>query len=154
MSAPATTADPRERSVSMRAIMRPAPRARNVTPRVSLDVRLSERWGCQVTTARARREQAVQNVADVMEECLRIGDTDRLGKILNLFDAVLAGHPDLPRLDAIYQHDRTDAEEDMAQAEFRRNPCLRTARQWFDALGREGRSNEPAMAALRREWGF
>ena len=152
MSAPATTAEPRLRSVSMRAkIERPA-YLRNHNRPGSLPVRCADRWGCQVTTARARIERSMSDALDVMEELVRMGATEKLGHYLALFDAVLAGQPQLPKLDAVYAADVADAEEEMAQANYRRNPTKETAREWLRALGREARSNEPVMAALRDRW--
>jgi hypothetical protein len=119
--------------------------------RANVDVRLSERWGCQPSTARARRQRAVDDIVAVLREHLALGDTDEVGHIMALIDAVLAGPAPA---EAIYLCDKADAEEDLAEAEYRRHPCVRTARRWFDALGREGRSTEPAMAALREEWEF
>lgn len=127
-------------------------RPHHLAQRGSLDLRLAERWGCQVTTARARREQAIKNAADVLEELLRMGDRERLGQIFDLFDAVVAGYPDSPKIDPLYDACRADIEEDMAELEFRRQPSRDTARGWYERLGREGRQNTPAMAQLRRDW--
>jgi hypothetical protein len=118
----------------------------------SLDLRLADRWGCQVSTGRSRRERSMSDALDVMEELVRMGDTERLGHYLALFDAVLAGQPQLPKLDAVYAADRADAEEELAQAAYRRNPTKDTARDWLRALGRESRTNEPVMSALRAKW--
>ncbi len=153
MSAPTLNAEPSLRVV-MGGTVRPARHSRNLNGRQSVDVRLSEKWNCQFSTARARRQRVVDDVLAVLEAHLALGDTDAVGHIVALIDATLAGQPDLPRLDAIYLCDKADAEEDLAEAEYRRNPSIRTARAWFDALGREGRSTEPAMAALRAEWEF
>jgi len=94
----------------------------------------------------------VDDVLVLCEELVRMGDTERLGHILSLLDAVLAGQPGLPKLDAVYAADVADAEEELAQAAYRRNPCKETARDWLRALGRESRTNEPVMAALREEF--
>ena len=127
---------------------------RNRTKPGSLDVRLADRWGCQVSTARSRRERSMSDALDVMEELVRTGATEKLGHYLALFDAVLAGQPQLPKLDAVYAADCADAEEELAQAAYRRNPTKDTARDWLRALGRESRSNEPVMSALREKWGL
>jgi hypothetical protein len=155
MIAPATTAPVSEGSEFMAANVAKPAYLRNRAHVASADYRLADRWGCQVGTAKSRRERCVRETLDVVETYLALGDTAALGHILSLLDATLAGHPELPKLDAIYyQHDAADATEDGKQAEYRHNPCLRTARAWFDELGREGRSNEPVMAALRQQWGF
>jgi hypothetical protein len=125
---------------------------RNLNGKGSLPVRCSEKWGCQVTTARTRIDRSMADALDVMEELVRMGDTERLGHYLALFDAVLAGQPQLPKLDAVYAADCADAEEELAQANYRRNPTKDTARDWLRALGRESRTNEPVMAALRLKW--
>lgn len=117
----------------------------------SVDHRLMDRWHCQIGTAKARRERATADFLDVIEACLAIGDTERLGHILSLVDSALVGLP-VQRPGAIHAADRADTEEDVLECGYRENPCKQTARAWFDALGREGRSNEPAMAALRQEW--
>ena len=154
MATPAMTAPARLRSVSMAATVRPLHPARNLNGAPSVDCRLSDRWNCQRSTARARRQRALDDILAVIDAHLALGDTDAVGHIVALIDATLAGRTDLPRLDAIYIADKCDAEEDVKEAEYRRNPCVRTAREWFDALGRQGRSTEPAMAALRAEWEF
>jgi hypothetical protein len=125
---------------------------RNLEKRSSQSVRLADKWGCQVTTARSRAERAVSDALDVMEDLVRVGDTGRLGHILALMDAVLAGQPQLPKLDAVYAADVADAEEELMQAAYRKNPTKDTARDWLRALGRESRTNEPVMAALRVKW--
>jgi hypothetical protein len=147
------TADSRAR-VSMGANLERPAYLRNLNGRPSLFLRCADKWGCQATTARSRVERSMSDALDVVEELVRMGDTERLGHYLTLFDAVLAGQPQLPKLDAVYQHDHADAHEDVAQAEYRKDPCIRTARKWFDQLGREGRSAEPVMAALRAKWGL
>lgn len=117
----------------------------------SIDVRLSQRWRCQLSTARARRERSLEDFLDTVEECLALRQTERLGHMLSLLDAALAGQH-LPRIDAIYQADKADAEEELAQAEYRKNPCKETARVWLDKLGQEARHNEPVMGELREMW--
>ena len=126
---------------------------RNHAHVASVDYRLSEKWGCQVGTAKSRRERALNDFLDTVEQCLAMHDTERLGHMLSLLDAALAGQH-APRIDAVYQADCADAEEELAQAEYRKNPCKQTARAWLDALGREARQNEPVMGELRTEWGL
>lgn len=112
-----------------------------------------DRWRCQsISTTRSRRNRTVTDMMDIFEELLAIGDTERLGHYLTCLDAVLAGQPVTPKLDAIYNCDEMDATEDLKEAAYRRNPNKQTAREWFDHLGKEARANEPAMASLRQEW--
>jgi hypothetical protein len=125
---------------------------RNLGKRGSQSIRLADKWGCQVTTARSRAERAVSDTLDVMEDLVRVGDTERLGHILALMDAVLAGQPALPKLDAVYAADTAEAQEELAHAAYRKNPTKETARTWLRALGKESRANEPVMAALRQKW--
>jgi hypothetical protein len=117
----------------------------------SVDHRLADRWNCAIGTAKARRERAVTDSLTVIEECLAGGDTDRLRHYLNLIDAALAGQP-LQRTDPIHAADRADAAEDVLECNYRERPCRETARAWFDGLALEGRTNEPAMAAIREQW--
>lgn len=138
--------------VDMRQTVRHRTNGRNLNGHGSLDVRLSDRWACQPTTARARRERSLEDVLATMEEARAMGRTALLEHYVNLFDAVLAGLPGLPRVDAIYQACRADVAEDVAEVEYRRTPCKQTARRWLDAMGREGRADTVAMAALREEW--
>jgi len=128
--------------------------ARNLNGRGSHSIRLSDRWQCQPTTARARFDRAINDVLDGLEELVRMGEMDRLGHYLSLFDAVLAGHPELPKLDALYDAADADAHEDACEAAFRRNPCKQTARSLLDAMGKESRANPAAMAWLRMEYGL
>ncbi len=125
---------------------------RNLNGHASLDVRLSDRFGCQPSTARARRERSLEDVLATMEEARAMGNSGLLDHYVNLFDAVLAGLPGLPKVDAIWQACHDDVAEDVAEVEYRRHPCKQTARRWLDALGREGRADTVAMAALRQEW--
>jgi hypothetical protein len=89
--------------VDMRQTVRHRTNGRNLNGHGSLDVRLSDRWACQPTTARARRERSLEDVLATMEEARAMGRTALLEHYVNLFDAVLAGLPGLPRVDAIYQ---------------------------------------------------
>lgn len=118
----------------------------------ALDYRLASKWGCRVGTAKARRERALGDVLDTLEACMLDGETERLGHYLSLFDAALIGTQGLSGRAALYAADRSDTEEDVIQCRYREQPSKKTAKAWFDALGRESRVNEPAMAALREEW--
>lgn len=125
---------------------------RNGAHVASADFRLADTWNCQIRTARARRERAVDDFLDVVVDAVTHGDTDKLGHYLALLDAALAGQPQLPKLDAIYHSDKADLAEDAAALEYRRAPSKQTARAWLDALGKESRHNEPLMACLREDW--
>ena len=150
MAAPAMTAGSNGRSV-MGGTVRTGPTPRHLNGKASLPVRLADRWGRQPTAARTRFDRAVSDVLAGFEELIRMGDTERLGHYLSLFDAVLAGQ-DLPKLDALYTAADADAAEDVAEARFRRNPCKQTAKVLLDAMGREARCNPVAMAWLRKEY--
>ncbi len=131
----------------------PARPVRNLNGHPSVDIRLSERWGCQPSTARARRNRTIDDLLDLVDAYLTMGDNSAVGHILDQLNATMAGR-EQPKGDPIYLADKADAEEDVCEAEYRAHPSIRTARAWFDALGREGRSTEPAMACLRSQWEF
>lgn len=117
----------------------------------SVDHRLADRWGCAIGTAKARRERSIPDALAVIRACVESGDSERLGHYMSLFDAALTC-PAAEDTDAILVADRADAEEDVLECAYRENPSKQTARAWLDALGREGRANEPAMVALRERW--
>lgn len=117
----------------------------------SVDHRLADRWSCAIGTAKVRREKALADFLTVVEECLAGGDSERLSHCLNLIDAALVGQP-VQRKDPLIAAERADVQEDLLEIAYRENPCKPTARAWFDGLGREGRTNEPAMAELRARW--
>lgn len=153
MSAPSVTGEiPRVGVIA--GNIGPAKPVRNLNGHPSVDVRLTEKWGItSVATARARRNRTIDDLLDVVDAYLTLGDNSAVGRILDLLNATMAGR-ELPKGDPIYLADKADAEEDVCEAEYRAHPSIRTARAWFDALGREGRSTEPAMASLRAEWEF
>jgi hypothetical protein len=156
MSAPARTAEPMGSSgVGFMGDRMGSPAyLRNRAHVASADYRLADRWGCQIGTAKSRRERCVREMLDVVEVYLGLGDTQALGHILSLLDAALAGHPELPKLDAIYYANKADVAEDEAEIEYRRNPSPKTAKAWLDAMGHEARANPIAMAYLRAEHGL
>lgn len=119
----------------------------------SVDVRLASRWGCQVGTAKARRERSLKDSLDVLEEYVLAADPANLEHFVSLYDAVLS-HRVKPAGNPLYVAGKADTSEDALEVEYRQAPSKETARAWLDALGREGRCNEPAMALLRQEWGL
>ena len=124
--------------------------AKNLNGHGSLFVRLADRWRCQVTTARARYERGVRDMQDAIEESVRMGDTERAGQLLTVFEVAASCPADAA--DPLYTACRADAEEELFELEHRRTHSKHTARRWYEALGKEARANIPAMAELRKDF--
>lgn len=85
---------------------------------LSHDVRLSEEWGCQVTTAKNRRMLVGQWIEDILRCYRDAGDTEATAKLLARIDAATAGQIPLTLAETQYHSDCTDAAEDAAQARW------------------------------------
>jgi hypothetical protein len=131
--------------------MRTESHLRQLNGKPSLFIRLLDRWQCRTMSAtRARYDRAVADVQAILEESVRMGDLERAGRLLDLFE-VAAACP-VVEGDPLYQACRADVEEDLAELEHRRHRNRQTAKRWMEAMGREARANLPAMATLRREF--
>ena len=151
MSAPTLMGD--ESRASMRA---------NVSPRVlpfksrtglSAFQRLGLRWGCKADTAKDRiyGERGVyQMVADANEAFLQDGLPERVAFLMAPVDASLL--TEVPNLtEAIYRHNRADAVEDCAQAEFIGNAGDTELDEWIRKLAQEAYAIDALKAALVKE---
>ena len=133
---------------------------RNIAPRVlpfknrphpSHDVRLSEVWGCQVTTAHNRRMQVGQWVEDVLLTYREAQDTESMAKLLARIDAALAGQREVPLPDAQYKADHHDAAEDSAQAVWVRDKSDDALDAYITSLSHDLYAGTQLLAQLKAE---
>ena len=156
MSAPAATAEPRLRSVPIRANVTPRPVRLHSTRKPSAAFRLAQMWGCSEKTAELRLsgDHSVFMMArQAIQVALDLGQTERAGAWMDLVEWPFLGTGVLP-----YQHTRidagrSDAAEDIAEMEYEATPCERTARNLIAKSIHDRRQAERRERSLREQWG-
>lgn len=117
------------------------------------DELLSDRWGCEPSTAHGRKLALPNLVADVIEVRRQLGSLESLARWLCPIEVALARQPDsalCPELQA----DRTDAHEDDAQSLYRANPCQDTARVLLRKRASERMASLDHDRAIAERWGL
>jgi hypothetical protein len=90
---------------------------------------LAMRWGTKESTAHDRLNNGhsvYRMVADANEALLRQGLTEEVSSRMAVIDSSLMGERVPSVKDADHAEDVADAEEDVAEAEFRQRPCPET----------------------------
>jgi hypothetical protein len=99
------------------------------TPMQRVHHALSLRWGCKESTVQDRLNNGhscFKACAEAVEELLVEGLTEEVASRMAEIDSAMMGSRIPTVADADHAEDVADAEEDVAEAEFRRHPCPET----------------------------
>ena len=123
--------DPRVRGLTpaTQSTRLPIASVRGRTPMQRAIHALALAWGCKESTAQDRLNNGhsvYRLVADANEALLAEGLTEEVSSRMAVIDSSLMGERVPAAKDADHAEDVADAEEDLAEAEFRRNPCPET----------------------------
>ena len=154
MAAPAMTAGSNGRSV-MGGTVRTGPTRFHPQRPISRKVRVAQALRCSEALADKKLygpHATNLECAAIIAADLKAGDYESVAVYLAPIDAALAGHTDVPTLDAIYESQTADCAEDTAEAAYHRDPSPETARALIKASALERMKAERREAALRREW--
>lgn len=154
--APITAARSNESMRVMGAKVRVRRGPRHYQPPLSVGVRteddlLGERWHMKNTSAHQHKLRLPADLVDVIEVKQMVGALDSLACYVRPIERAMAA---APRSDAEYREEATDADEDRAQADYRRNPCVETARPLLRirAVMRQASMDHDLQIATR--WGL
>jgi hypothetical protein len=117
--------------------------------------RLSMEWGCKESTAHDRLNNGhsvYQAVAMANRVLLEHGCSEEVAVRMAVVDASLAGEHIPAKDEAHHAHDQADAEEDVEQAAFRRNPCPETWERWRVKLHKELYRIQDLVSAFDQEY--
>jgi cyclophilin family peptidyl-prolyl cis-trans isomerase len=117
--------------------------------------RLALEWGCKESTAHDRLNNGHSvygAVATANRVLIEHGCTEEVAVRMAVVDASLAGENIPAKDDAHHAHDIADAEEDVEQAAFRRNPCPETWERWRIKLHKELYRIQDLVSAFDAEY--